>query len=166
MKCEKGVLGSELRSTSGVNPVILSGSCTKFTPSEMRHQRNAYNDNHIEIAGLSIDTISRTSKYLNTILTAEMVLNGTRYFGHRSLAHLTDPLTWDGRLGGGNVVRRTNLKLLVCDREIRNAHDTSSSALPARVNPKNSADAPCGFLSVNELGRVELGIVKDCDGAV
>jgi hypothetical protein len=130
----------------------------------MRHQRNAYNDNHIEIAGLSIDTISRTSKYLNTMLTAEMVLNRTRYFGHRSLAHLTDPLTWDGRLGRGNVVKRT--KLLVCDWEIRNAHDTSSSALPARVNPKNSADAPCGFLSVNELGRVESGMVKDCDAAV
>lgn len=72
----------------------------------MRHQKDAYNDNHIDIASLSIDSILRTPKYLNAILMTKMTLNGTRYFRDCSLAHLSDLLTWYGRLSKVNAVRR------------------------------------------------------------
>jgi hypothetical protein len=38
----------------------------------------AYNDNQVEIASLSIDTILCTPKYLNTVPGAEITLNGAR----------------------------------------------------------------------------------------
>jgi hypothetical protein len=72
----------------------------------MRHQKDAYNDNHIDIASLSIDAILRTPKYINAILMAEMFLDGTRNFRDCLLAHLSNLLTWDGRLSKDSAVRR------------------------------------------------------------
>ena len=67
----------------------------------------AYNDNQVEVAGLLIDTISRTPKYLDTILGTEITLNGARYPCHCSLA-LSSVL---GQSSGGRV--KSGLTLLV-----------------------------------------------------
>ena len=113
----------------------------------MRHQKDAYNDNHIDIASLSIDAILRTPKYLHAILMAEMFLNGTRYFRDCLLAHLPDPLTWDGRLSRVNAVRHNFLYNLQLER--RSSHYTASPALCASLGLKHSADAPCESLPVD-----------------
>ncbi len=75
MTRKKDARGRVFRSTLGVNPVILSGSCSIFTPSEMKHQKNSYNDDKVEIASRSIDTILCTPEYSNTKLLAEIAPN-------------------------------------------------------------------------------------------
>lgn len=94
----------------------------------MRHQKDAYNDNHINIASLSIDAILRTPKYLDTIFMAKMFLNGTRYFRDCLLAHLSDPLTWDGRLSRVNVVRRKKKIKLAAGKMERTLYSFTNSA--------------------------------------
>jgi hypothetical protein len=75
MAREKDARGNAFRSTSGANPVILSGSCTIFTPSEMKHEKNSYNDDKVEIAIASIDTILCTPECSNAKLLTEMAPN-------------------------------------------------------------------------------------------
>jgi hypothetical protein len=111
MKREKDVRGSTLRSTSGAKPVILSGSCSIFTLSEMKHQRNSYNDNKVEIAIWSVYTILGTPECLNTIPLAEMAQNRTFNFSYRSSALVTYTLTWGDRLNRTDMVRHTTFSL-------------------------------------------------------
>lgn len=89
MTREKDARGNASRSTSGVNPVILSGSCGIFTSSELKHQKNSYNDDKVEIAVSTIDTILCTPEYSNAKLLAEMTPNRTLYLRYRLLPLFT-----------------------------------------------------------------------------
>jgi len=75
MAREKDARGNAFRSTSGANPVVLSGSCSIFTPSDMEHQKNPYNDDKVEIAISSIDTILCTPECSDAKLLAKMTPN-------------------------------------------------------------------------------------------
>jgi hypothetical protein len=122
MKREKDARGSALRSTSGANPVILSGSYGIFTLSEMKHQKNSYNDNKVEVASWSIDTIPRTPECLNTIPLAEIAPYHTLHSRYRSSAVITYELTRGGRLSRIDKVkhaafgsmRKTGTHLVQC----------------------------------------------------
>jgi hypothetical protein len=94
----------------------------------MRHQKDAYNNNHIDIASLSIHAILRTPEYINAILMAEMLLNSTRNFRDCLLAHLSDLLTWDGRLSKDNAVRRIFFSDCLAGKTKRTLYNFTSSA--------------------------------------
>jgi hypothetical protein len=162
MSREKDARGSTFRSTSGAKPVILSGSCSIFTLSEMKHQKNPYNDNKVEIASWSIHTILGTPECLNTVPLAEMAPNRTFNFRYRLSALFTYMLTWGDRLSRTNMVRHTAFGLTPKNR---NVHRTSSSAPLALVDPRNIADAPCEFQLVSQKPWAGSATVRNSDFA-
>lgn len=59
----------------------------------------AYNDNQVEVASRSIDTILCAPEHLNAILVTEITLDGARYLCQCLLALLAYHLSLDSRLG-------------------------------------------------------------------